>query len=41
MYKLELREGAGVFTPSDEHLGKVSGFVLDPATNEVTHIVVQ
>lgn len=41
MTKLELREGAGVYTPNDEQVGKVSGFVLDPATNEVTHIVVQ
>ena len=41
MSKLELREGAGVYTPGDEQVGKVNGFVLDPATNEVTHIVVQ
>lgn len=41
MLKLELREGAGVFTPRDEQVGKVSGFVLDPVTNEVTHLVVQ
>jgi uncharacterized protein YrrD len=41
MFKLELREGASVFSPGDEQIGKISGFVLDPATNEVTHIVVQ
>lgn len=41
MVKLELREGVGVFTPGDEQLGKVNGFVLDPSTNEVTHIIVQ
>jgi len=41
MMNLELREGAGVFTPGDEQVGKVSGFVLDPATSEVTHLVVQ
>jgi uncharacterized protein YrrD len=41
MSKLELKEGANVFTPRDEQVGKVSGFVLDPATSEVTHIVVQ
>ena len=41
MEKLELREGAGVFTPGDEQVGNVNGFVLDPETNEVTHIVVQ
>jgi uncharacterized protein YrrD len=41
MYKMELREGVEVFTAGDEQVGKVNGFVLDPATNEVTHIVVQ
>jgi uncharacterized protein YrrD len=41
MPNLELREGADVFTHGDEQVGKVSGFVLDPATNEVTHIIVQ
>jgi uncharacterized protein YrrD len=41
MLKLELREGAGVYTPGDDQVGKVDGFVLDPATNEVTHIIVQ
>ena len=41
MLKLELREGAEVYTPGNEQVGKVSGFVLDPATSEVTHIVVQ
>lgn len=41
MFKLELREGAEVFTSRNEQVGKVNGFVLDPATNEVTHIVIQ
>ena len=41
MDKFELREGAAVLTQRDEQVGKVNGFVLDPATNEVTHIVVQ
>ncbi|HSL28703.1 MAG TPA: PRC-barrel domain-containing protein [Anaerolineales bacterium] len=41
MSKLELREGVGVYTPGDEQVGTVTGFVLDPSTNEVTHIVVQ
>lgn len=41
MSKFELKEGAGVYTPGDEQVGKVSGFVLDPATNEVTHLIVQ
>ena len=41
MDKIELREGVGVFTSGDEQVGRVNGFVLDPANNEVTHIVVQ
>lgn len=41
MTKFELQEGTGVYTPGDEQVGKVSGFVVDPATHEVTHIVVQ
>jgi len=39
--KLELKEGADVFMTSGEQVGKINRFVLDPATNEVTHIVVQ
>lgn len=38
---MELREGVGVFTPAGEEVGRVNRFVLDPATNEVTHIVIQ
>ena len=38
---MELREGMGVFTPGGEQVGTVNRFVLDPATNEVTHIVIQ
>jgi uncharacterized protein YrrD len=41
MSELELRGGAGVFTPGGEQVGTVNAFVLDPASNEVTHIVVQ
>lgn len=41
MFKLELKEGAGVYTPGDEQIGEVSGFVMDPKTNEVTHLVVK
>jgi uncharacterized protein YrrD len=41
MIKMELREGTEVFTPAGKQVGKVNGFVLDPATNEVTHIIVQ
>lgn len=38
---IELREGMSVFTSGGEEVGKVNRFVLDPATNEVTHIVIQ
>ena len=38
---MELREGTRVFTPGGEEVGRVNRFVLDPATNEVTHIVIQ
>lgn len=38
---MELKEGMSVFTPGGEEVGKVNRFVLDPATNEVTHIVIQ
>jgi uncharacterized protein YrrD len=38
---MELKEGTDVFTSSGEQVGKVNRFVLDPATNEVTHIVVE
>lgn len=38
---MELREGTSVFTPGGEEVGKVNRFVVDPATNEVTHIVIQ
>ncbi len=39
--ELELKEGTSVFTQSGEEVGKINRFVLDPVTNEVTHIVVQ
>ena len=38
---MELKEGTSVFTPGGEEVGRVNRFVLDPVTNEVTHIVVQ
>ena len=38
---MELKEGTSVFTASGEEVGKINRVVLDPATNEVTHIVVQ
>lgn len=41
MDRMELREGMGVYTPNDEQVGRVSGFVLEPGTNRVTHLVIQ
>ena len=38
---MELKEGMSVFTPGGEEVGQVNRFVLDPATNEITHIVIQ
>jgi len=38
---LEIKEGMSVLTPSGEEVGKINRFVLDPSTNEVTHIVIQ
>jgi sporulation protein YlmC with PRC-barrel domain len=38
---MELKEGMSVVTPGGEEVGRVNRFVLDPATNEVTHIVIQ
>jgi uncharacterized protein YrrD len=38
---MELKEGTSVFTPGGEEVGRVNRFVLDPGTNEVTHIVIQ
>jgi uncharacterized protein YrrD len=38
---MELKEGTSVFTASGEEVGKINRVVLNPATNEVTHIVVQ
>jgi uncharacterized protein YrrD len=41
MLKIELKEGTSVFTSGGKDVGKINRFVLDPTTNEVTHIVVQ
>jgi uncharacterized protein YrrD len=38
---MQLKEGMSVFTRSGEEIGRINRFVLDPATNEVTHIVIQ
>jgi uncharacterized protein YrrD len=41
MFKVELKEGTEVFTADGKEVGKINRFVLNPATNEVTHFVVQ
>lgn len=41
MFKVELKEGTSVFTFDGEEVGKINRIILDPATNEVTHLVVQ
>lgn len=41
MKNMEIKEGTGVFTTGDEQVGEVNRFVIDPSTNEITHIVVQ
>ena len=38
---MELKEGTDVFTANGEQVGKINRVVLEPVTNEVTHIVVQ
>ena len=39
--EIEIKEGTSVFTSDGKEVGKINRFVLDPATNEVTHVVVQ
>ncbi len=41
MLKLEIKEGTPVFTSDGKEVGKINRFVLNPATDEITHIVVQ
>lgn len=41
MSRVELKEGTRVFTSDEKEVGTINRFVLDPDTNEVTHIVVQ
>lgn len=38
---MQFKEGASVYTPENEKVGDISRVVIDPATKEVTHIVVQ
>jgi uncharacterized protein YrrD len=41
MLEVELKEGMSVETRDGKELGRINRFVLNPETNEVTHIVVQ
>jgi uncharacterized protein YrrD len=41
MLNVELKEGTRVETSDGRELGRISRFVLNPETNEVTHIVVE
>ena len=41
MGKMELKEGTRVFASDGKEVGRIRRFVINPATNEVTHIVVQ
>ena len=38
---MELKEGTSVFTPGGEEVGRINRFVLDPRTNEITHVVIE
>jgi uncharacterized protein YrrD len=38
---IQFKEGVDVFTSDGRQMGKVNRLVVEPATNEVTHIVVQ
>jgi uncharacterized protein YrrD len=38
---MELKEGMSVYAPDGEEIGKINRFVLDPATNEITHLVIE
>src|SRR5574341_210794 len=38
---MELKEGTSVYTRDGQEVGQISRFVIDPANNQVTHVVVQ
>jgi uncharacterized protein YrrD len=38
---MELKEGMSVVTPNGEEIGNISRFILDPATNQITHLVIE
>lgn len=39
--KMELAAGTDVYTATGQKVGKINRFIVDPATKEVTHVVVQ
>ena len=41
MYELKLGEAEDMFAADGKKLGQIDRFVLSPATNEVTHLVVK
>ncbi len=41
MQELQVKEGTPVFTSDGKQAGKINRFVLDPTSEEVTHIVVE
>ncbi len=41
MNQVELKEGTDVYTRDGREVGKINRFVLNPETNEITHIVIQ
>jgi sporulation protein YlmC with PRC-barrel domain len=40
MHEEQLKEGTSVFATDGDELGEITRFVIDPDTNEVTHIVI-
>ena len=38
---VELKEGTSIYTPDGKQMGTINRLVLDPETNEITHIVIQ
>lgn len=39
--EMALKEGTSVYAAGGEEVGRISRFVLEPGTNEVTHVVVE
>lgn len=38
---MQFRDGAGVYTADDKHVGHIERVVIDPVTKEVTHVVIE